>query len=248
MARAGTSTKPASWSPESRPTTYDMSWQQLVAAVATAAGGAAWVSAVGSGVVALRLRQADLPIEPVVALMSAEHRFAVGAGILIVPLLAGFIGFLADWKLGKNWSPRARKAWAPVTVLVGTALVGFLLKPPFKTLLIEYAAVSVTVPVAFHFLADDTKRHGFHERLVVFLSVLAAAGAGAVLAESFGSPSFDETEITIRDHAMPVTGGYITSTEHSVVLSPACEVIEAVPRDQIARIRVGPGEVTRTQC
>jgi hypothetical protein len=54
----------------------DVNWQQVVAAVAAAAGGAAWVSAVGSGVVALRLREADLPIEPVVALMSTEHRFA----------------------------------------------------------------------------------------------------------------------------------------------------------------------------
>jgi hypothetical protein len=78
--------------------------------------------------------------------------------------------------------------------------------------------------------------------------VLAAAGAGAVLAETFGSPSFDETEITLRDQPARVNGGYITSTEQSIVLSPRCEVIEAVPRDQIARITVGPGEVTRTQC
>jgi hypothetical protein len=248
MAPAGTSTKPASSGPEGRRTAYDLSWQQVVAAVGAAAGGAAWVSAVGSGVVALRLRQADLPIEPVVALMSAEHRFAVGAGILIVPLLAGFIGFLADWKLGKNWSPGARKAWAPITVLVGTVAVGFILKPPLKTLLIEYGAVALAVPIAFHFLAGDTERHGFHERLVVVLSVLVAAGVGAVFAESFGSPSFDEAEITIRDQATPVNGGYITSTEQSVVVSPGCEVIEAVPRDQIARIKVGPGEVKRTQC
>ena len=54
------------------------------------------MSAVGSGVVALRLREADLPTEPVVALMSTEHRFAIGAGILAAPLLAASIGFLAD--------------------------------------------------------------------------------------------------------------------------------------------------------
>ena len=80
----------------------DLTWRQVVTAVAAAAGGAAWVSAVGSGVVALRLRQADLPIEPVVALMSAEHRFAIGAGILIAPLLAGFFGFLVDWSWVKH--------------------------------------------------------------------------------------------------------------------------------------------------
>jgi hypothetical protein len=49
--------------------------------------------------VALRLRQADLPVEPVVALMSTEHRFAIGAGILAAPLLAASIGFLVDWLL-----------------------------------------------------------------------------------------------------------------------------------------------------
>jgi hypothetical protein len=134
------------------------------------------VSAVGSGVVALRLRQADLPIEPVVALMSAEHRFAIGAGILIAPLLAGFIGFMADWVAHLLFPDyRQRKVLAAVTVLAGGALVYGILRPP-------------------------------------------------------------------------ITGGYITSTEHSVVLSPHCEVTEAVPRDQIERISVGPDEVTRSHC
>jgi hypothetical protein len=230
-------------------TTSDVSWRQVVAAVAAAAGGAAWVSAVGSGVVALRLRQADLPIEPVVALMSPEHRFAVGAGILVAPLLAGFIGFLVDWAFGKRVGRGKRQVAAAGTVLAAAALVYFLLQPPIKTLLFESVAVAIAVPVAFQFLPrEPEERHGFTERLVVFLSVLAAAGAGAVLAETFGSPSFDEAQITLRDQPVLVTGGYITSTEQSVVLSPNCEVIEAVPRDQIARITVGPGEVTRTQC
>ena len=63
------------------------------------------MSAVGSGVVALRLREADLPTEPVVALMSTEHRFAIGAGILAAPLLAASIGFLADsvWGQKTGW-------------------------------------------------------------------------------------------------------------------------------------------------
>jgi hypothetical protein len=227
----------------------DLKWQQVVTAVAAAAGGAAWVSAVGSGVVAVRLRQADLPIEPVVALMSTEHRFAIGAGILIAPLLAGFIGFLADWVAGKTVSHRRRQALAVGTVLGGAALVYVLLKPPFETFAFESVAVAAAVPIAFQFLPKEPeKRHRFPERLAVFLSVLVAAGAGAILAESFGAPSFDETEITIRDQPAPVTGGYITSTEHSVVLSTRCEVIEAVPRDQIERISVGPDEVKRTHC
>ena len=235
--------------PAAKPTKPDLSWQQVVTAVAAAAGGAAWVSAVGSGVVAVRLRQADLPIEPVVALMSTEHRFAIGAGILIAPLLAGFIGFLADWAGGNKVPHGQRQALAAATVLGGGALVYLVLKPPFETLAFECVAVAATVPLAFHFLREEPEqRHRFQERLAVFLSVLVAAGAGALLAESFGSPTFDETEITIRDQPVRVTGGYITSTEHSVVLSTRCEVIEAVPRDDIARISVGPDEVTRSDC
>jgi hypothetical protein len=38
------------------------------------------------------------------------------------------------------------------------------------------------------------------------------------------------------------------STRARVVLSTRCEVIEAVPRDRIERISVGPGEVKRTHC
>ena len=245
-----------------------------MAAVATAAGGAAWVSAVGSGVVALRLRQADLPIEPVVALMSAEHRFAIGAGILIFPLLAGLIGFLADWVAGREpagdseettpseetigskdkaarekGDRRRRQCLAAGTVVGGGALVYLTLRPSFETLAFGIAAVAIAVPIAFEVLHwARVERHGFYERLAVFLVVLVAAGAGAILAEVHGSPSFDETEIRIRDQAAPITGGYITSTEHSVVLSPRCEVIEAVPRDRIERISVGPSVVTRSRC
>jgi hypothetical protein len=131
----------------------DLQWKQVVAAVATAAGGAAWVSTVGSGVVALRLRQADLPIEPVVALMSAEHRFAIGAGILVAPLLAGFFGFVIDWTWVRMRYPearayerhlehrrrahRSRQGWAGGTVLLGAVLVYFVLKPSFETFACE---------------------------------------------------------------------------------------------------------------
>ena len=252
----------------------DVKWQQIVTAVAAAAGGAAWVSAVGSGIVALRLRQADLPVEPVVALMSTEHRFAIGAGILAAPLLAASIGFLVDWLLTPTdrvtphkkdeqvrrlWRwvldvalflgvRRLRQGLAAVTVLLGLVLVYLILRPPPVTLALEGFFVVVAVALAFQFLPDEAgKRHKFQERLVVFLSVLVGAGVGAIIAESFESPSFDEAKITIRDQSL-VTGAYITSTDHAVVLSTRCEVIEAVPRDRIERISVGPGEVKRTHC
>ena len=169
-------------SPES-----DLTWRQVATAVAAAAGGAAWVSAVGSGVVALRLRQADLPIEPVVALMSAEHRFAIGAGILIAPLLAGFFGLLVDWSWVKHRHPQEptgdkqqedreqlerenkeahhyRQAWAFGTVLLGAVLVYVVLRPPFETLAFEALAVAVVVPVAFWLLQTRRRRHSRFSR------------------------------------------------------------------------------------
>ena len=235
----------------------DLKWQQVVGAVAAAAGGAAWVSAVGSGVVALRLREADLPTEPVVALMSTEHRFAIGAGILAAPLLAASIGFLADsvWASEDRVAEREdkqirrlRQGLAVVFVLLGLVLVYYVLSPPLETLALEGLAVVAAVAVAFELLPDDADtRHGFKERVAIFLAVLVGAGVGAIIAESLESPSFDEARITIRDHSV-VTGGYITSTDNAVVLTTRCEVIEAVPRDRIERISVGPGEIKRTHC
>jgi Na+/proline symporter len=235
----------------------DLKWQQVVAAVAAAAGGAAWVSAGGSGVVALRLREADLPTEPVVALMSTEHRFAIGAGILAAPLLAASIGFLADSVLTSQdrvsqredkQIRRLRQGLAVVFVVLGLVLVYYVLKPPLETLALEGLAVVAAVAVAFELFPDDADwRHGFKERVGIFLAVLVGAGVGAIIAESLESPSFDEARITTRDQSV-VTGGYITSTDNAVVLTTRCEVVEAVPRDRIERISVGPGEVKRTHC
>ena len=103
------------------------------------------MSTVGSGVVALRLREADLPTEPVVALMSTEHRFAIGAGILAAPLLAASIGFLADsvWASEDRVAEREdnqiqirrlRQGLAVVFVVLGLVLVYYVLSPPLETL------------------------------------------------------------------------------------------------------------------
>lgn len=242
----------------------DLKWQHVVTAVAAAAGGAAWVSAVGSGVVALRLRQADLPVEPVVALMSAEHRFAIGAGILTLPLLAGCLGFVVDWAANVRVQRAAREAGGNTesglshgqrrhrvfaVILLGLVGLYILVRPPVETFALAGVAVALAVPLALEVLhVVGVPRYTFQERLAVFLSVLVAAGIGAILAENFGSPSFDDAVITVRDQPVPITGAYITSTEHSVVLSTRCEVIEAVPRDQIERISVGPDELKRTHC
>ena len=87
---ASIGTKPPSNEMASDPSNPEASWQQVVAAVAAAAGGAAWVSTVGSAIVGLRLESVDLPVEATVALMSAEHRFVIGAGFLVAPCSSGW--------------------------------------------------------------------------------------------------------------------------------------------------------------
>jgi hypothetical protein len=216
----------------------DLTWRQVAAGVAAAAGGAAWVSAVGSGVMALRLRQAGLPVEPVVALMSPEHRFAVGAGLLIAPLLAGFVGFLVDCAWGTGREHGRRLTLAGLTTVAGAAAVYVLLRPPPVTFLCECFAVVVVVTGALHLL-HKARVDRFHERVAVFLLALVAAGSAAIIVESLSSPSFDEIAIRVlKPSGSLLTGSYITSTEHSVVLAPRRDVVMAVPRDQIARITV----------
>lgn len=165
MADSGTvpGSDPQRASSSDKPPKTELSWQQVVTAVAAAAGGAPWVSAVGSGVVALRLRQAR------------EYRAEAGSG-------------------------QHRQEY-------GDAL-----------------GEPVALRLGWEHLEGDGDRNGDR------------------------TPSFDETKITLRGDPGTVTGGYITSTEHSVVLSTRCEVIEAVPRDQIERSSVGPAQVTRTDC
>ena len=80
-------------------------WKQVLGAVAAAAGGAAWISALGSAIVAQRLDSVDLPVESVVALMSPEHRFVIGAGYLVAPIFVGLVGFLAVLSSG-GWLSR----------------------------------------------------------------------------------------------------------------------------------------------
>jgi hypothetical protein len=224
---------------------FELSWQQIVTAVAAAAGGAAWVSVVGSGVVALRLREAELPVEPVVALMSNEHRFAIGAGILVAPFFAGLIACIADWALAGDpdkLSHRKRQGLAVAMVISGLALAYFVLDLAHETIVTEGVLVLIAVVLALSFLKNEPEiRHTFREVLVIFLAVLVAAGIGAVLAEAWRTPSFDEVRITVHDQGRPVVGGYVTSTDHVVVVATKCGVIEAVPRTEITRIIVGPG-------
>jgi hypothetical protein len=238
-------------------------WRQVVVGAATAAGSVAWVSAIGSGIMALRLGNAHLPIEPVVALMSPEHRFAVGAGILAGPLLAGFFAALVDWFVctRRTIDTRHRQHLALLTIVLSAPVGYAVLRPPPLIFVAQVAAVVVTVTIALAHLPVErhisgrvippVAPHSFRERVIVFLAVLVSAGAVSVVAERIGPTRFDVASITVRDSADPVEGGYITSTDYAVLVVPTdadCPMIKAVPRDQIVRIEVSDTDADTPEC
>jgi hypothetical protein len=243
-------------------------WRQVIVGAATAAGSVAWISAIGSGIMALRLGNADLPIEPVVALMSPEHRFAVGAGILAGPLLAGFFAALVDWFVctrratdGREIDTKDRQYLAVLTILLSAPFGYGLLRPPPLIFAAQVAAVVVTVTIALAHLHVErhisgrvippVAPHSFRERVIVFLAVLVSVGAVSVAAERIGPTRFDAASITVTDSADPVEGGYITSTDYAVLVMPTdadCPMIKAVPRDQIVRIEVSDTDADTPEC
>jgi hypothetical protein len=237
-----------------------LSWQPILVAAATAAGGAAWVASVGSTVIAVRLENAHLPAASVVALMSAEHRFAIGASYLIAPLFVGFVGFLADWAVttGKaTRRPRTRIALAVAIIAVATLIGLELLRPPLETLFIAQNAATLLIVLTIWALTPQRGRR-VEERLLVFVLVMLLAGVLAFLFERRSTPVFDFAAVAMKADGEPVAGYYVTTTGSALLLitvpnsrQPACSTavaksdpfrIVAVPADSIDRTLIGPAQ------
>ena len=239
-----------------------LSWRPVVGAIAAAAGGAAWVSAIGSSIIAMRLQHAELPANSVVALMPAEHRFAIGASYLIAPLFVGLVGFLADLTLtakdddGADRRLAQRLPLALATIAVGTILGALLLQPPLLWIfLIQNAAILVVVFAVLKLTPQAGRRVG--ERLVVFLLVLVSAGALALLFERLRPATFDFATVELKDRSS-IAGYYVTATSDRVILitfggrydHEQCAAMRdssrrviGIPSAEIERISIGPADV-----
>lgn len=225
----------------------DQSWRPIVSLVAGAVGGAAWVSTVGSGIVGIRLSKANLPSESVVALMSPEHRFVIGAGYLIVPLLAGGLVFLADILLvNANREDSLRAVAALVLVTLGYMIALFVLDGRRGEVTGQWAATVVILTLIIWM--DQHPCNLLHEQVIVFLTTLVVVGAISLWAETTRSPVFEQVAITLKDKSSITDRYYVTTTENSVVTASLehCQAIDVVPRDSIARIVVGPARVRVT--
>jgi hypothetical protein len=214
-----------------------LDWQSILAAVAAAAGSAAWVSAVGSAVMGARLDNAGMPIESVVSMMPPEQRFALGVSHLLAPLFVGLLGFLVDWALTAHrtkarrsgtpkdqtaqppWARRgARPVMAAATIVVGAWIGDRLLEPPSLTLYImQLAAIGIAVTAVWWF----GPKHGttVNERGAVFVLVLVLAGVIAFAFEVRQEPQFDFAAVRFQDSdEKPVAGYYVTTTTAWVLL------------------------------
>jgi hypothetical protein len=212
--------------------------------VAGAFGGAAWVSTVGSAIVGIRLSNANLPSESVVALMSPEHRFVIGAGYLIVPLLAGGLVFLADVLLvNANREDSLRAVAALVLVTLGYLIALFVLHGRRGEVIGQWAATAAIL--ALIIWMDQHSCNLLHEQVIVFLTALVVVGAISLWAETTRPPVFERIAITLKDKSTVANRYYVTTTDSSIVTISLehCQAIEVVPRDAIARILVGPGRV-----
>ena len=196
----------------------------------------------------MRLREANLPVEPVVALMSNDHRFAIGASYLVTPLLAGLVGFLVDLAYASHErqdavapADRGKTRPAPgrevphsvtphcdaqttrilragATLAVGVAVLALLLRMPVVQVLVQGCALIATVLLTIRFFQRRPLDNDLHEHLIVFLAVLIMSGFTALLVERFRHAEFSSATVVLKDGGGEVKGGYVTSTEQVVVL------------------------------
>jgi hypothetical protein len=220
-------------------------WQQVAAAVAAAAGGAAWISAIGSAVIGLQLDGAGLPTESTVALMSAEHRFVIGANYLLPPLVIGLVAFLVEAAF-HTWYPDmklpALMAITSLTLILAAAALILITRPTAdirETVVLQVLVAALVVPITLFLfrsargrrdarLAEKSRngganvlhrsgRHGLDEQVAVFLSVLISAGLVALLLVRERDAEFDRADILLDDGSR-LAGAYVTTTDEAAVL------------------------------
>jgi hypothetical protein len=238
--------------------------------VAAAAGGAVWISAIGSAVIGLQLNGAGLPAESTVALMSAEHRFVIGANYLLPPLLIGLVAFLVEAAFHTQYPDmklRTRMAITSLTLVVAATAGIIIIRPTAEireTVVLQVLVAAVVIPItlgvfrsarrrrdqhpadALDEQRNRSRRHGLDEHVVVFLSVLISAGLVALLVVRERDPEFDRADILLDDGGR-LAGAYVTTTDEAAVLISrnrySCPSISAVPRNRIARIWIGPDTI-----
>ncbi len=207
-----------------------MSWKPILAVIGSVAGGAAWVSVVGSVVMAERLSSAGVAPSSAVSLVPVEHRFVVGMRFLAIPLLIAVVVFLALYfARDRDHGPDdenvpGREPRGARSILGALAAAGLILTCAFAdgTAPVAQAllgALSLGVPLLIWFAVK--RCGGFTEAgVIIFVAVAFAAGLGAYLYERGRDPRM-ELAVAAEKSGATTGGYYLTKTGDSVYLITA---------------------------
>jgi len=203
-------------------------WRPVLAIAGAVVGGAAWIAALGSAVMWLRLDRVDASPAPTVALLPTDYRLLLGARYLLVPLVLALLGLVVILLLRRDDDERhtlnERGTWprglVPVLVVLGLfgdyAVTKSGLSDDDK-----FWLIAVIVVAAFATLGAVWRVRGFLLGVLLMLGcILVFSGGIALLFEALRSPKFDIGVITGKDGSA-LGGFYLAQTDDSVLLIAA---------------------------
>ena len=227
---------------------------QVFGAVAASAG---FVYLIGGMVMWLRFRQADLPADQAVSLMSRSQLLVVGLRLMILPALA--TGALAWWfasrtspvtvqaEAGGSWPARARarvraaSKWR-LGLIVGGAvlLVIFAFMLPATWASLSWLAAAVLV-IGFRLRQVRKPRGNLDPRLT--LAVVAVVAAGIVsLARQLDQPVQLLSARVTLDSGPPRPGVLVDNGDDVFIGDTVEHTIVGLPRSHVTSVTAGPPE------
>jgi hypothetical protein len=203
-------------------------WRPVLAIAGVVVGGAAWIAALGSAVMWLRLDRVDVSPGPTVALLPADYRVVLGARYLVVPLVLALLGLVVILLLRRDDDPRhtfnERGTWprglVPFLVVLGLfgdyAVIQSGLSDDDK-----FWLIAVIVAAAFATLAAVWRVRGFLlGALLMFACILVFSGGIALLFEALRTPKLD-IGVVARKDGTALGGFYLAQTDDSVLIIAA---------------------------
>lgn len=238
-----------------KPTPLQALTKPIVATFATLAATGAWLVALGSAVMWVRLDSIDVPPAPTVAQLPTDLRLVIGARYLVLPLAAALLALLALF-IARNWASdrRAENAWDQTPLAYGGVAGGLAAGGVVAVVLMSASPVGglVMLAVLVLFLGATWRLMlavtGFPEGvLVLFFSVLITGGLLALVAEATTSPRLD-IAVVEREDETALGGFYLGSNEERVMLVgaavPGGQGLNVVEDQAAGRLPVPPTPCT----
>jgi hypothetical protein len=201
-------------------------WQPLLAVIGALAAGSAWIAALGTAVMALRLNRVGVPPSPSVSLLPTDLRVVLGVRYLLIPVgmaLVGFVVLLLLRKDGdgprnkneKNKVPRGLFWILAVLFVVGTCAVAASdLDSWQRVLLVVGCALAAGATYAAVWRVS-----GLGQGALVYLAaVLVFSGLLSLAFEAMKDPKLDVGVVVRKDGKSAVGGFYVARSDSSVLM------------------------------